>query len=85
MADSLDLFSGLDESAPAKKRKPARKAPRATRGGRQASATAPAPAANGDYTAHDIEILEGLEPVRRRPACSSAAPISGRCITSSPS
>ena len=67
MADSLDLFSGLDESAPAKKRKPARKAPRATRGGRQASATPPAPPANGDYTAHDIEILEGLEPVRRRP------------------
>ena len=28
--------------------------------------TAPAPAA-GDYTAHDIEVLEGLEPVRRRP------------------
>ena len=71
MADTLDLFSGLDESAPAKKGKPARKAdrkaPRATRGRRQASATAPPPPANGDYTAHDIEILEGLEPVRRRP------------------
>ena len=73
MADNLDLFAGLDESAPAKKRKAerkaARKAPRAT--GRQSKARAPkaqpAPPANGDYTAHDIEILEGLEPVRRRP------------------
>lgn len=26
-----------------------------------------APAADGDYTAKDIEVLEGLEPVRRRP------------------
>ena len=73
MADNLDLFAGLDESAPAKKRKPARKtarkAPRAS--GRRPKAGAPkaqpAPPANGDYTAHDIEILEGLEPVRRRP------------------
>ena len=72
MADTLDLFAGLDESAPAGKRKPARKAagkaPRAGRRSRQAQATADAaPPANGDYTAHDIEILEGLEPVRRRP------------------
>ena len=73
MADNLDLFAGLDESAPAKKRKPprkaAKKAPRAP--GRRSKARAPeahpAPPANGDYTAHDIEILEGLEPVRRRP------------------
>ncbi|MDE0203660.1 MAG: DNA topoisomerase IV subunit B [Rhodospirillaceae bacterium] len=73
MADNLDLFAGLDESAPAKKRKPARKAarkaPRAPgrRSKGRASAAQPAPPANGDYTAHDIEILEGLEPVRRRP------------------
>jgi topoisomerase-4 subunit B len=26
-----------------------------------------APGRSGDYTAHDIEVLEGLEPVRRRP------------------
>ena len=77
MADNLDLFAGLDKSAADKKRKPprkaapkaARKAPRAS--GRRPKASAPAvqPAlpANGDYTAHDIEILEGLEPVRRRP------------------
>ena len=69
MADNLDLFAGLDESAPAKKRKTARKAPRAAGRRPKASAPAaqPAPPANGDYTAHDIEILEGLEPVRRRP------------------
>ena len=69
MADNLDLFAGLEESAPARKRKAARKAPRAAGRRPKASAPAaqPAPPANGDYTAHDIEILEGLEPVRRRP------------------
>ena len=73
MADNLDLFAGLDESASAKKRKSPRKAARKTprAPGRQSKArapkTQPAPPANGDYTAHDIEILEGLEPVRRRP------------------
>ena len=77
MADNLDLFAKLDESAADKKRKPprkaalkaARKAPRASGRRPKASAPAaqPAPSANGDYTAHDIEILEGLEPVRRRP------------------
>ena len=73
MADNLDLFAGLDKSAPAKKRKPQRKAARKTlrAPGRRPKAKAPdskpAPPANGDYTAHDIEILEGLEPVRRRP------------------
>ena len=69
MADNLDLFAGLDKSAPAKKRKAARKTPRPP--GRRPKAKAPdskpTPPANGDYTAHDIEILEGLEPVRRRP------------------
>ena len=69
MADTLDLFAGLDKSAPAKKAKRAQKAPRAGRRRPKAQAPAPAPAppGNGDYTAHDIEILEGLEPVRRRP------------------
>ena len=65
MADTLDLFSGLDENAPAKKAKGGQKAPGAGRRRRQAPQ--PAPPGNGDYTAHDIEILEGLEPVRRRP------------------
>ena len=36
-------------------------------GRRRRQAPQPAPPGNGDYTAHDIEILEGLEPVRRRP------------------
>ena len=68
MGDTLDLFAGLDESdaaAPAKKGR-ARKARPAARRGQQAKAPAPA-RPEGDYTAHDIEILEGLEPVRRRP------------------
>ena len=65
MADSLDLFSGLDENAPAKKAGRAQKAPGTGRRRRQAPQ--PAPPGNGDYTAHDIEVLEGLEPVRRRP------------------
>ena len=67
MAETLDLFAGLDEDAPAKKAKRARKAPRAGGGRRPKKSPSPPPAANGDYTAHDIEILEGLEPVRRRP------------------
>ena len=73
MADNLDLFAGLDKTAPAKKGKPprkaAKKAPRTPgrRSKARAQAPQPAPPANGDYTAHDIEILEGLEPVRRRP------------------
>ena len=68
MADNLDLFEGLGESAPAKKPMAARKTARNTpRAGRRRQAAQPAPPGNGDYTAHDIEILEGLEPVRRRP------------------
>ena len=79
MANTLDLFAGLDESAsaaPAKKGKgrdkgkAARKAPAAGRRRQQAKAQAAAPSParpSGGYTAHDIEILEGLEPVRRRP------------------
>jgi topoisomerase IV subunit B len=54
-----DLFDTAHSSAPS--------APPAPR---RAAAAKPAAArsANGeDYTAHDIEVLEGLEPVRRRP------------------
>ncbi len=46
-----DLFSGLNGGPAANPRK----ASRARSGG------------DGGYTAHDIEVLEGLEPVRRRP------------------
>ena len=65
MADTLDLFAGLDKSSPAKKA--ARKAPAAARRRRQSKAPELPRPSDGDYTAHDIEILEGLEPVRRRP------------------
>src|SRR3989449_4498016 len=50
-----DLFSDLPEAAPR------RLAGKAARAGR------PTSAAETRYTARDIEVLEGLEPVRRRP------------------
>src|SRR5262249_58482872 len=50
-----DLFSDLPEAAPR------RLSTKATRAGR------PASGAEARYTARDIEVLEGLEPVRRRP------------------
>jgi topoisomerase IV subunit B len=50
--DSEDLFSGASEPA-ARRAVPRAKAAR--------------PAGEAGYTAHDIEVLEGLEPVRRRP------------------
>jgi topoisomerase IV subunit B len=49
-----DLFSGLPETA-------ARRAAGSARAAKSASR------AEGSYTARDIEVLEGLEPVRRRP------------------
>lgn len=64
MADDHDLFAGAEpeptvaRSAPAAPSKPAKPA-------KMAKA---APSANGEaYSAADIEVLEGLEPVRRRP------------------
>jgi topoisomerase-4 subunit B len=53
---SRDLFSELPEAAPRRLSGKATRAAKPTRGG-----------GDGDYTAHDIEVLEGLEPVRRRP------------------
>ncbi|MBL8585129.1 MAG: DNA topoisomerase IV subunit B, partial [Bradyrhizobiaceae bacterium] len=53
---SSDLFT--DE--PAGARRAAAPPPKGRRGGNGGSA-------EGGYTAHDIEVLEGLEPVRRRP------------------
>ena len=50
-----DLFSDLPEAAP---RRPA---------GKSARAAARVRTGASGYTAHDIEVLEGLEPVRRRP------------------
>jgi topoisomerase IV subunit B len=50
-----DLFADLPSSAPR------RRAEKQERPGRRMSGL------GSDYTAHDIEVLEGLEPVRRRP------------------
>ena len=58
---SPDLFAVLDETAGR-----AVAAARGTRRGRAAPAR-PAAGADGAYSAADIEVLEGLEPVRRRP------------------
>jgi len=53
MSQVKDLFGG-DDAAPAP-RKP------------KTEPAASHPAGSGSYSAHDIEVLEGLEPVRRRP------------------
>ncbi len=76
MAKSLDFFEQLDASIPDMKRKTTREASasasrqpakrRRLPGSTRKPAVPPA-RPGGDYTAHDIEILEGLEPVRRRP------------------
>jgi topoisomerase-4 subunit B len=54
-SSTRDLFSDLPESAP---RRPT---------GKARSAGRPASGAEAGYTARHIEVLEGLEPVRRRP------------------
>jgi topoisomerase-4 subunit B len=59
MSKSLDLFSDAEPAATAPKPAPAA-APRA-------EPVRKHPAAEAGYTAADIEVLEGLEPVRRRP------------------
>jgi topoisomerase-4 subunit B len=41
----------------------------------------PAARKKDSYDAQDIEVLEGLEPVRRRRVCISAARTKRRCIT----
>ena len=56
-ATSRDLFAKLEDEL---KKKP-------IRGAKQASSGRSAGRAPEDYTAADIEVLEGLEPVRRRP------------------
>ncbi|MDA7948624.1 MAG: DNA topoisomerase IV subunit B [Hyphomicrobiaceae bacterium] len=62
MAASRDLFAKLEDELDAK--------PIAPKKGARGKAKAKGKAAKGDgsYTAADIEVLEGLEPVRRRPA-----------------
>ncbi len=60
MSDEIDLFSATPE--PARKPVPVTAAPPKTTKIKPVKA-----AAEGDYSAADIEVLEGLEPVRRRP------------------
>ena len=55
MSQAEDLFGGGDEAEPPRRKlEPARPAPEASQ-------------ASSAYSATDIEVLEGLEPVRRRP------------------
>ncbi|MDE3818078.1 DNA topoisomerase IV subunit B [Sinorhizobium meliloti] len=65
MDDSSDLFSAMPQQpkpADAAPRKPATPA-----AGNEASRPAPKTSDGSDYDASAIEVLEGLEPVRRRP------------------
>lgn len=63
MDDSNDLFGNLDKQTPLASTRPADPLVQA------AAKRAPQPAKDGSegYSAADIEVLEGLEPVRRRP------------------
>ncbi len=64
MEENNDLFSTLDgaEVSEAGQAPPARKAAK-----RKSASIDPAKGSGNDYSAADIEVLEGLEPVRRRP------------------
>ncbi len=73
MAKALDLFDYAPDEAPegpaenkAMKRK-TRKKPASSSSPRQSKIKSGKKYVNDDYTADDIEVLEGLEPVRRRP------------------
>ncbi|MDR3472063.1 MAG: DNA topoisomerase IV subunit B [Devosia sp.] len=63
MPPANDLFDAMPEPEPAPRQPPTLKSIADKIG----KAPPPPPAANGSYTAADIEVLEGLEPVRRRP------------------
>jgi topoisomerase-4 subunit B len=64
MADDADLFGGAAAARPAEG---ARATARAARPARSPAPPAAGTPGEGGYTASDIEVLEGLEPVRRRP------------------
>jgi topoisomerase-4 subunit B len=66
MPQSNDLFAHQPEPEPARRPAPTIKSI-ADRIGSSMPPAAAANAANGSYSAADIEVLEGLEPVRRRP------------------
>ena len=63
MAQTKDLFSDPNPAAPVQTSTPPKPAAR----GKRQPANGPAAPSEGGYTAADIEVLEGLEPVRRRP------------------
>jgi topoisomerase-4 subunit B len=73
MAKALDLFDyatgeATDMTVDNKAKSSTRgEKPSARRTRKQAKITSAKNSVNGDYTAGDIEVLEGLEPVRRRP------------------
>jgi topoisomerase-4 subunit B len=62
MPQSNDLFAEMPEAEPSRPRPTLKSI--TERIGKAVSPPAPA---NGSYSAADIEILDGLEPVRRRP------------------
>ena len=63
MDDGNDLFSGISTPSPI----PARPADPIVQAAKSATIAPVAKDASDDYSAQDIEVLEGLEPVRRRP------------------
>ena len=75
MSDEIDLFSATPQPAPQPTAKPSVVASATAVSAQATPADAPKAAkskplkasAEGDYSAADIEVLEGLEPVRRRP------------------
>ncbi|MCW8915433.1 MAG: DNA topoisomerase IV subunit B [Magnetovibrio sp.] len=60
-----DLFETDDNPKPAQKAKSV--SPAAAKAAPKKAKARPKPANNDEYTAADIEVLEGLEPVRKRP------------------
>ncbi|KFB10239.1 DNA topoisomerase IV subunit B [Nitratireductor basaltis] len=73
MDDNNDLFAGLSQTTPERVRQPepapasSAPAPAAPSSPAKAKPAPAQPRDGGDYSAADIEVLEGLEPVRRRP------------------